>query len=76
MAENDTSATAQQAAAPEAAATSSERPQIDHQLLEDVIDAIRPSFQADGGDLERGDHRDDGRVLVVHVRLRGHLRGH
>lgn len=52
MAENDTSATAQQAAAPEAAATSSEHPQIDHQLLEDVIDAIRPSFQADGGDLE------------------------
>ena len=25
---------------------------IDHRLLEDVLDAIRPSFQADGGDIE------------------------
>lgn len=41
---------AAQGAAPEAAPA--ERPAIDHQLLEDVIDAIRPSFQADGGDLE------------------------
>lgn len=34
------------------AAAAAERPKIDHQLLEEVLDAIRPSFQADGGDIE------------------------
>ena len=56
MAENEattTQAAEAQAAKPEdGAAAAVERPQIDHQLLEDVIDAIRPSFQADGGDIE------------------------
>ncbi len=53
MAENETTTVADSAKASAAAtAEPAARPKIDHQLLEDVIDAIRPSFQADGGDLE------------------------
>ena len=41
------------------------RPKVDQQLLEDVIDAIRPSFQADGGDLELiGVNDETGEVTI------------
>ena len=43
------------------------RPKVDQQLLEDVIDAIRPSFQADGGDLELVGCDVDGVVTIEMV---------
>lgn len=43
---------AQGEAAEQGATTSKPAVKVDQQLLEDVIDAIRPSFQADGGDVE------------------------
>lgn len=49
---------------PSSAASSEERSQVDKQLLEDVIDAIRPSFQADGGDVELIGVDDEGVVTV------------
>ena len=76
MAENETTAaeataaaTQEPAQAPEGAApeapAAAERPKIDHQLLEDVIDAIRPSFQADGGDLDLiGVNDETGEVTI------------
>ena len=36
----------------ESASEKDKTAKIDHRLLEDVLDAIRPSFQADGGDIE------------------------
>ena len=45
-------ADAENTTAPEAKAEDSKTAKIDHRLLEDVLDAIRPSFQADGGDVE------------------------
>lgn len=66
MAENETT-TAADSAEVSATATSEPavRPKIDHQLLEDVIDAIRPSFQADGGDLELiGVNDETGEVTI------------
>lgn len=45
----------------------SERPKIDHQLLEDVLDAIRPSFQADGGDIELIGVDDETGVVTVEM---------
>lgn len=44
-----------------------ERPAIDHQLLEDVLDAIRPSFQADGGDIELIGVDDETGVVTVEM---------
>lgn len=44
-----------------------ERPKIDHQLLEDVLDAIRPSFQADGGDIELIGVDDETGVVTVEM---------
>ncbi|WP_154052914.1 NifU family protein [Olsenella uli] len=66
MAENETTTTADSAKASAAAtAEPAARPKIDHQLLEDVIDAIRPSFQADGGDLELiGVNDETGEVTI------------
>lgn len=66
MAENETT----NQAAPSGATATAEpaaaaRPKIDHQLLEDVIDAIRPSFQADGGDIELiGVNDETGEVTI------------
>ncbi len=66
MAENETTTVADSAKASAAAtAEPAARPKIDHQLLEDVIDAIRPSFQADGGDLELiGVNDETGEVTI------------
>lgn len=46
---------------------STERPAIDHQLLEEVLDAIRPSFQADGGDIELIGVDDETGVVTVEM---------
>lgn len=48
-------------------AETTERPKIDHQLLEDVLDAIRPSFQADGGDIELIGVDDETGVVTVEM---------
>lgn len=66
MAENETTTAADSAKASAAAtAKPAARPKIDHQLLGDVIDAIRPSFQADGGDLELiGVNDETGEVTI------------
>lgn len=66
MAENETTTAADSAeVSATATAESAVRPKIDHQLLEDVIDAIRPSFQADGGDLELiGVNDETGEVTI------------
>lgn len=53
-------ASTQAAAAQEPAA----RPKVDEQLLSEVIDAIRPSFQADGGDLELVGVDEEGVVTI------------
>lgn len=48
-------------------AAAAERPAIDHQLLEEVLDAIRPSFQADGGDIELIGVDDETGVVTVEM---------
>lgn len=40
---------------------------VDEQLLAEVIDAIRPSFQADGGDLELVGVDENGVVTIEMV---------
>ena len=40
---------------------------IDHRLLEDVLDAIRPSFQADGGDIELIGVDDEAGVVTIEM---------
>ncbi len=40
--------------------------------VQEVLDTIRPSLQADGGDVELVDVTNDG---VVELRLQGHCRG-
>jgi Fe-S cluster biogenesis protein NfuA len=40
--------------------------------VEDVLNQLRPSLQADGGDVELKDISDDG---VITVELQGHCRG-
>ena len=40
---------------------------IDHRLLEDVLDAIRPSFQADGGDIELIGVDDETGVVTIEM---------
>lgn len=45
---------------------------VDQELLEKVLDAVRPSLQADGGDLEFIDVDDDG---VVSLELTGACAG-
>lgn len=61
----DESANKQEAAAPEA--QQAQPGKVDKQLLEEVIDAIRPSFQADGGDLELVGVDEDGVVTIEMV---------
>lgn len=45
---------------------------IDKTKLEEVLDKVRPAIQADGGDVELVNVRDDN---VVEVRLTGACRG-
>lgn len=45
---------------------------IDREKLEDVLDKVRPSIQADGGDVELINIREDN---VVEVRLKGACNG-
>ena len=59
-------------AAPEAKPQADKTAKIDHRLLEDVLDAIRPSFQADGGDVELIDVNDEG---VVTLEMQGACAG-
>lgn len=40
---------------------------IDHALLEEVLDAIRPSFQADGGDIELIGVDDETGVVTIEM---------
>ena len=40
---------------------------IDHRLLEDVLDAIRPSVQADGGDIELIGVDDETGVVTIEM---------
>mgnify|MGYP004478250823 FL=1 len=40
---------------------------IDRRLLEDVLDAIRPSFQADGGDIELIGVDDETGVVTIEM---------
>ena len=47
------------------------REEIDQELLERVIDAVRPSLQADGGDIELVGVKDG----VVQVELTGNCAG-
>lgn len=53
--------------APEAKAGDSKTARIDHRLLEDVLDAIRPSFQADGGDVELIGVDDETGVVTIEM---------
>lgn len=45
---------------------------VDKQKVEEVLEAIRPNLQADGGDIELIDISDDG---VVKVQLQGACHG-
>jgi len=45
---------------------------IERQQVETVLDKIRPAIQADGGDVELINIREDG---VVEVRLQGACKG-
>lgn len=60
-------ADAENTAAPEAKAEDSKTARIDHRLLEDVLDAIRPSFQADGGDVELIGVDDETGVVTIEM---------
>lgn len=57
--------------APEGAETQEETPEVDLVLLEHVIDAVRPSLQADGGDISLVGVKDG----VVSVELTGNCAG-
>lgn len=60
-------ADAENTTAPEAKAEDSKIARIDHRLLEDVLDAIRPSFQADGGDVELIGVDDETGVVTIEM---------
>lgn len=60
-------ADAENTTAPEAKAEDSKTVRIDHRLLEDVLDAIRPSFQADGGDVELIGVDDETGVVTIEM---------
>lgn len=60
-------ADAESTTAPEAKAEDSKTARIDHRLLEDVLDAIRPSFQADGGDVELIGVDDETGVVTIEM---------
>lgn len=55
------------ASTPEATPASDKTAKIDHRLLEDVLDAIRPSFQADGGDIELIGVDDETGVVTIEM---------
>lgn len=54
-------------AAPEAKPQADKTAKIDRCLLEDVLDAIRPSFQADGGDVELIGVDDETGVVTIEM---------
>lgn len=54
-------------AVPEAKPQADKTAKIDHRLLEDVLDAIRPSFQADGGDVELIGVDDETGVVTIEM---------
>ena len=60
-------ADAENTTALEAKAEDSKTARIDHRLLEDVLDAIRPSFQADGGDVELIGVDDETGVVTIEM---------
>ena len=60
-------ADAENTTAPEAKAEDSKTTRIDHRLLEDVLDALRPSFQADGGDVELIGVDDETGVVTIEM---------
>lgn len=60
-------ADAENTTASEAKAEDSKTARIDHRLLEDVLDAIRPSFQADGGDVELIGVDDETGVVTIEM---------
>lgn len=60
-------ADAENTTVPEAKAEDSKTAKIDHRLLEDVLDAIRPSFQADGGDVELIGVDDETGVVTIEM---------
>lgn len=60
-------ADAENTTTPEAKAEDSKTAKIDHRLLEDVLDAIRPSFQADGGDVELIGVDDETGVVTIEM---------
>lgn len=51
----------------ESASEKDKTAKIDHRLLEDVLDAIRPSFQADGGDIELIGIDDETGVVTIEM---------
>ena len=51
----------------ESASEKDKAAKIDHRLLEDVLDAIRPSFQADGGDIELIGVDDETGVVTIEM---------
>ena len=51
----------------ESASEKDKTAKIDHRLLEDVLDAIRPSFQADGGDIELIGVDDETGVVTIEM---------
>lgn len=51
----------------ESASEKNKTAKIDHRLLEDVLDAIRPSFQADGGDIELIGVDDETGVVTIEM---------
>ena len=51
----------------ESASEKDKTAKIDHRLLEDVLDAIRQSFQADGGDIELIGVDDETGVVTIEM---------
>ena len=51
----------------ESASEKDKTAKIDYRLLEDVLDAIRPSFQADGGDIELIGVDDETGVVTIEM---------
>ena len=51
----------------ESASEKDKTAKIDHRLLEDVLDAIRPSFQAGGGDIELIGVDDETGVVTIEM---------
>lgn len=67
MAENENVAPEADKVAAAAKPEADKAAKIDHRLLEDVLDAIRPSFQADGGDIELIGVDDETGVVTIEM---------